>query len=162
MSARKLLLVCTGLGAALCLVLMGITVVRHAEGVETIHGVNLVLTEVRVMPTEDNPLEVRLEGESSTGHPYHIHSIRFVVRKGDAIVGARPTIFLSVEVPADEAVLLEVPVEPGSNFQDVESLQRLIEVDPSEWVVYGSIMVQPIRSRAEVDKEFRLLGVGRS
>lgn len=161
MSARQILLLCTGVGAALCLVLMGMTIVRHAEGVQTVQGVNLVLAEVRVTPDGDNPLEVTLQSESTSGH-YHIHSIRFVVRRGEAIVGARPEVFVTEEVSEAQAALLEIPVEPGSNFQDVQSLERLTDVDSSEWVVYGSMVVQPLNSRATVDKEFRLHGVGRN
>ena len=161
MSARQILLLVTGVGAVLCLVLMGMTIVRHAEGVETIQGINVVLTEVRVTPDGDNPLEVTLKGESTSGQ-YDIHSIRFVVRRGEAIVGARPEVFVTEEVSEAQAALMQIPVEPGSNFQDAQSLERLIDVDPSEWVVYGSMVVQPLNSRATVDKEFRLLGVGRN
>ncbi|MFO8060300.1 MAG: hypothetical protein R6U70_06560 [Bacillota bacterium] len=161
MSARQILLVCTGVGAILCLVLMGITVVRHVDGVEAVHGVNIVLREVSVMPAGDRPLEVKLESDSTTGHSYRIHSLRFVLRRGDAVVGARPEVFLSAEIPADEAVLLEIPVEPGSSFQDEASLRRLSEVEPSEWVVYGTVVVRPMGSKATVDKEFLLQGVGR-
>jgi len=145
----------------LSVVLGGITIVRHAQGVEAVNAVQLEITEVRVRPDDPSkPLAMQLRASSEDGFSYRIDSIRLVARVNDAIAGTLSRLELSVEVADGEPLTFDVELEPGSSYVDREDLEELRRAGRRDWYVDGFMEIYPPHSRSAERWDFAIEEVG--
>lgn len=161
MRLHRILVICVTPLALICLVMVALTVLWHVEGHHTIRGVKLSLSDVSVRPQAEIPFTITLHAQSTTGYPYTLRSIRFVVDFDDFISGARPEYEISVDVPAEQGSEFVVPVEPGSVFGDDEIVEAMSGAGLHRWSVSGSAVIQPFRGRESPDIDFSITGVER-
>ncbi len=159
MQPRQAVVVVVLVAAVCCVMLTAVTVRRHAEAVQALEGISLRLVGVEVQPQSEVPLLVEVEAGSGSDYAYFLDSIRLVLRHNDTIVGTRPETEVSDKVHPGSSLRLRLQLEPGSEYEDAEAQETLVDADPARWTVHGFMDVSPASGRDEERWEFRVQGV---
>ena len=153
-SSRSLVGILVLLCGAVSVLLVGMTLGRHAQAIKTIDGIDFQFTNVSIA-SEEPPILVTVEMGHRHNMPYRVLSIFAELRAEDTVVGIATREHIDRVIEPDETVTLLVPMELSWAVSDVEELHRRFS-DQEEWTLIVRITSQIPHKRELHNAEFHL------